>query len=54
MWYDYSKVLSYNAMFNFIIGERGVGKTYGAKKYAINRFISYSRSNINSNFRSLI
>lgn len=39
MWYDYSKVLSYNAMFNFIIGERGVGKTYGAKKYAINRFL---------------
>ena len=39
MWYDYSKALSYNAMFNFIIGERGVGKTFGAKKYAINRFL---------------
>ena len=39
MWYDYSKALSYNAMFNFIIGERGVGKTFGAKKYVINRFL---------------
>ena len=32
MYYDYNKVLSYNAFFNFIIGERGVGKTYGWKK----------------------
>lgn len=39
MFYDYNKLLSYNAMFNFIIGERGVGKTFGAKKYAINRFL---------------
>lgn len=39
VFYSYSKVLSYNAMFNFIIGERGVGKTYGAKQYAINRFL---------------
>ena len=33
MWYNYNKILSYNAMFNFIIGERGVGKTYGIKDY---------------------
>lgn len=40
MWYDYSRVLSYGkAMFIFIIGERGVGKTYGAKKWCINKFI---------------
>lgn len=39
MWYDYAKVLSYNAMFSFIIGERGVGKTFGAKKFCINRFL---------------
>ena len=38
MFYDYNKVLSYNAMFNFIIGERGVGKSYGAKVYVANRF----------------
>ena len=41
MFYDYNKVLSYNAMFNFIIGERGVGKTFGAKKFCINRFLKY-------------
>ena len=40
MWYDYSKVLSYGkAMFIYIIGERGVGKTYGSKKWCINKFI---------------
>ena len=39
MYYSYSKLLSYNAMFNFIIGERGVGKTFGAKQYVINRFL---------------
>lgn len=39
MYYNYSKVLSYNAMFNFIIGERGVGKTFGAKQYCINRYL---------------
>ena len=26
-------------MFNFLIGERGVGKTYGATKFVINRFL---------------
>lgn len=39
IFYDYSKVLSYNSFLNIIIGERGVGKTYGAKKYVINRWI---------------
>lgn len=40
--YYYEKflnVLSYNAILNFIIGERGVGKTYGATKYVTNKFI---------------
>ena len=39
IFYDYQKVLSYNAFLNIIIGERGVGKTYGAKKYVINRWL---------------
>ena len=43
MWYSYDKVLSYNAMVNFIIGERGVGKSYGIKKIAIKRFIKKNR-----------
>lgn len=41
MFYDYNKVYSYNALLNFIIGERGVGKTYGAIKSSINRFIKH-------------
>ena len=43
MYYDYNKVLSYNAFFNFIIGERGVGKTYGWKKFVIKRFLKTGR-----------
>ena len=39
IFYDYNRVLSYNALLNFIIGERGVGKSYGAKKYVAKRFI---------------
>ena len=38
--YSFNKVLSYsNAMLYFIIGERGVGKTYGATKFVANKFI---------------
>lgn len=39
MFYDYSKLISYNALLNFVIGERGVGKTFGAKKFVINDFL---------------
>lgn len=28
MFYDYQKLISYGAPLNFIIGERGVGKSY--------------------------
>ena len=38
IWYSYNKVLSYHAMMNYIIGERGCGKSYGLKKYLLNRF----------------
>lgn len=39
MFYNYSKILSYNALINILIGERGVGKTYGATKFVINQFL---------------
>ena len=39
MFYDFTKLLSYNALISFVIGERGVGKTYGAIKFAINDFL---------------
>lgn len=41
MFYEFNDMLSYNALLNFIIGERGVGKTYGSKKFAVNRFKKY-------------
>lgn len=38
MFYDYQKILSYNALINILLGERGVGKTYGASKFVLKRF----------------
>jgi len=38
-YYSFDKVLSYNAMFNFVIGARGLGKTYGAKDLTIGKAI---------------
>lgn len=34
-----SKIAGYNKLFNFIIGQRGVGKTYDLKTTAINQYI---------------
>lgn len=36
-FYSFSLLLSYNATYNFVVGGRGLGKTYGAKKRAIRR-----------------
>lgn len=38
-YYNYDKVLSYNALLNMLIGERGVGKTYGASKMVTKKFL---------------
>lgn len=34
-YYDYDKLYSYNGTYNFLVGGRGLGKTYGAKLKAI-------------------
>lgn len=39
MYYDLSKVISYQAFLNFLIGARGIGKTYSLTKHVINQFI---------------
>lgn len=39
LYYDPNKMLSYNRILNFVIGARGVGKSYGMKKYVIKRFL---------------
>lgn len=36
-YYSFDKILSYNAMFMFIAGARGLGKTYGAQKLVIRK-----------------
>lgn len=38
-WYDINRTLSYNCLFNFIVGNRGGGKTYGFKEWAIRSFL---------------
>ena len=38
MWLDFGKILSYGALMNYVIAERGIGKSYGAKKYIVNHF----------------
>ncbi len=38
-YYDLRKILSYNAVYNFILGARGKGKTYAVKKYVIRKAI---------------
>lgn len=40
-YYNIDNLLSRNKFFNFVIGVRGVGKTYGFKKFVINRALKY-------------
>ena len=41
MYYTLDKALSYNALFYFIIGERGVGKSFNAKKFCVQDYINH-------------
>lgn len=38
-YYSINKLLSYNGVFNFVVGPRGNGKTYAAKKLVISKAI---------------
>jgi len=38
-YYSFNRILSYNATYNCIVGGRGLGKTFGAKKKAIQDYI---------------
>ena len=44
-YYDISDLLSYNKILNFVIGQRGGGKTFCAKKWCINDFIKSGGKN---------
>jgi len=39
MFWNINEPLSYNALFNFIVGNRGSGKTHGCKKWCIDGFL---------------
>lgn len=39
IYYNNSQLLSYNALFSFVVGERGCGKTFSFKDWAIRDFI---------------
>lgn len=39
MFYDPHDLLTHNALFSFVIGNRGAGKTYSFKKWAIKDFL---------------
>lgn len=43
IYWDINKTLSRQRLFNFVLGPRGCGKTYGWKKYVINRFLKYGK-----------
>ena len=38
-WYNPAKMLSYNKMLNFVLSQRGGGKTYSCKRLAIKNFL---------------
>jgi len=40
MYYDITKILTYNAFINILIGERGVGKTYSVSKFVTKQYIN--------------
>lgn len=40
-WYSFDRINSYNAFFHFILTNRGFGKSYGAKKRCIDRWLKY-------------
>lgn len=37
--WNINKTLSFGRLFNYVVGARGVGKTFNAKRYCINRFL---------------
>src|SRR6185312_3572501 len=41
LYYNISKLLSYDRIMNFVIGARGIGKSYASKRYIVNRFVKH-------------
>lgn len=41
IFYSLDKLVSYNALLNFVIAERGVGKTYASTKFCVHDFLKH-------------
>lgn len=39
IFFNYNRVLSFGCLLNFLIGSRGVGKTYGISEFVTNQFL---------------
>lgn len=39
VYYNYDRIISYNALLNMIVGPRGIGKSFGATDFVTNQFI---------------
>ena len=50
MHWNPKETLSHNCLFNFIVGMRGGGKTYGSLKYAIQRWLAADKADKSSQF----
>lgn len=44
IYYDKAKLLGYNRLFSFVIGARGIGKTYAFKTWAIQDYLRTRRT----------
>lgn len=50
LYWDIKKPLSYNCLWNFILGMRGGGKTYGSLKYAVEQYLKNRKLGIKWQF----
>lgn len=41
IYYNPNRMLSYDRILNFIIGARGIGKSFAMKRYPVNRFLKH-------------
>ena len=39
IYYNYDRIISYNALLNILVGPRGIGKTFGATEFVTDQFI---------------
>lgn len=42
-WFTPNKLLTYNCLFNFIVGDRGGGKSFGTLDFCIGQFLKYGK-----------